>query len=56
MGKYLPSILPIVALIASAVTPAVQGWESHHPIFVTVAATLTAIINHWVPSPNQAGK
>jgi len=53
MKKYLPTILPILVMIGTALAPAAQSFISSHPTTSLLVATLATIINHWLPSPTQ---
>lgn len=54
MSKYLASILALVAVIATAVAPAIQGVIAAHPVFATLFAGIVAVLNHFLPSPVAA--
>lgn len=56
MTKYLPSIIPIITLVVTALSTQVQqslgGLEQHHPLAAMLVTVLSVIAAHWLPSPN----
>lgn len=56
MKKFLPSILPILGLAITAVSPAVQSFlgsfVSTHPSYAALITAGSLILNHWLPNPN----
>ncbi|HZU30674.1 MAG TPA: hypothetical protein VFB79_06135 [Candidatus Angelobacter sp.] len=57
MKKLLPSILPILGMLATAVAPAIQDFivkfVTTHPVGASALTALGFIINHWLPSPTS---
>lgn len=56
MGKFLPSILPIVTLLATAFSAPMQAYVSHHPVVALTVATISAVLNHLLDSPVAPAK
>lgn len=56
MKKFLPSLLPILGLAITTVSPAVQSGLAHfvatHPAYAALVSAVSLILNHWLPSPN----
>lgn len=50
--KFLPSILPVIALGATVFSPQIQGLEVHHPAISMLLMTISSILNHWLTPPN----
>lgn len=51
MTKLLPSVLPLVVALLTAVTPIVQDWLVNHPVYTVAIGSIFAVVNHWLPSP-----
>jgi len=51
--KYWPSILPVLTLIATALTPTIQAAIAAHPTVSAVLAAAYAVLAHLQPSPSQ---
>ena len=58
MKKLLPTLLPILGLAITAVSPDVQGAIAHfvaaHPALSGLFTVVSLIINHWLPSPGSS--
>jgi hypothetical protein len=56
MKKLLPTLLPLLATIVTALVPDAQAFLGHfvttHPAWASVIASAGLIFNHWIPSPN----
>ena len=50
-AKFLPSIVPIVVLIASTFAPQVQTFISGHPSAALALGGIYSILSHLLPSP-----
>ena len=51
IAAWLPTILSVVGVVVTTVTPQIQTFLSTHPVLSTVAAGLFAIFSHFAPSP-----
>jgi hypothetical protein len=51
LKTLLPTILPLLATIAVALSAPVQVYIGAHPIVAAVVATVANVINHRLPSP-----
>jgi hypothetical protein len=56
MKNVLPTLIPLIVMIAGALTAPVQVFITHHPLLSLVFASVGQIINHWIPSPAQLTK
>ena len=60
MTKWLPTVAPIVLLIATSLSPTIQnliGAEAQaHPSFAVALACIVWIVNHWLTPPNAPAK
>lgn len=50
-GKFLPSIVPILVLIASTFAPQVQAFVAGHPSAALALGGVYSILSHLLPSP-----
>ena len=53
LKKYWPSILPILTVLFTAVTPLLQAEISSHPAVAAAVAGLYAVLAHLKQSPIQ---
>jgi hypothetical protein len=53
LKKYWPSILPILTLLFTALTPMIQAEISAHPAVAAAVAGAYAVLAHLMPSPTQ---
>jgi len=51
MTKYLPSVVPVVVALLTAITPTIQDWFTKHPTIGIATAAVYAVVAHWLPSP-----
>lgn len=55
MTKYLPSIVPVLMLVVTAVAQPVQNAlasaAAHHPVVAMLVSAASVIAAHWLPSP-----
>ena len=51
LKKYLPSILSVAGLVATAFSGQIQGAISSHPMLDSVGAAILVIVAHLWPSP-----
>lgn len=56
MSKWIQTLLPIISLIAVAVSPVVQSYIVAHPAIAVAVASVQQIIAHWSPSPVTPAK
>ena len=49
--KWIPSLIPVVMLIATLVAPMVQAWMAAHPVVMTIGGVIVMVLNHLLPSP-----
>jgi hypothetical protein len=56
MTKWLPTLAPIVLLIAASISTTVQNFiataAAAHPWLVVALACTVWIVNHWLTPPN----
>ena len=50
-GKFLPSIIPILILIASTFASQVQAFVTGHPSAALALGGIYSILSHLLPSP-----
>ncbi len=50
-GKFLPSIIPILILIASTFAPQVQAFVTGHPSAALALGGIYSVLSHLLPSP-----
>ncbi len=50
-AKFLPTIIPILVLIASTFAPQVQAFISGHPSAALALGGIYSILSHLLPSP-----
>lgn len=57
MKKLIPTLLPLIGLAITAVSPQVQASISHfvalHTGYAGLISTIFLIVNHWLPSPTE---
>jgi hypothetical protein len=58
MTKWLPTVLPILLVLATALSTTMQNLIStttaSHPWLATAAACAVWIVNHWLTPPTAA--
>lgn len=54
MSKWLPSLLPVLVLLADQFSAVVQGFLSGHPKVAVLIAAVYAVIMHLIPSPKSS--
>lgn len=55
LKKWWPTILPVLLMIGSALTPVITNFLSAHPEVSTILASIYAILTHLLPSPVTSG-
>jgi hypothetical protein len=53
LKTLLPTILPLLATIAVALSAPVQSYIAAHPLIAAAIGTVASVINHWLPSPTS---
>jgi len=51
MTKWLPTIIAVGTLVATAISPTVQTFWQAHAVAAGIAGSVAAIVNHLLPSP-----